>query len=173
MDGCPGGRATSGIVPSHESRHRHSPPRERKNDHEAHARTRLRRRDSRDHGAAPAAAFCGFFVAKADTKLFNKASQVVLVRDGDRTVITMSNDFRATRRSSRQVPVPTFIQREQIHVGDRAVLEHLDAYTAPRLVEYQDPDPCQMTAYDRMEMKAGQVPHAASVAGMARAQSLA
>ena len=28
--------------------------------------------------------FCGFYVAKADTKLFNKASQVVLVRDGDR-----------------------------------------------------------------------------------------
>ena len=26
--------------------------------------------------------FCGFYVAKADTKLFNKASQVVLVRDG-------------------------------------------------------------------------------------------
>ncbi|MFN7955961.1 MAG: DUF2330 domain-containing protein [bacterium] len=124
-------------------------------------------------GAAPAAAFCGFFVAKADTKLFNKASQVVLVRDGDRTVITMSNDFQGDPKEfAMVVPVPTFIQREQIHVGDRAVLEHLDAYTAPRLVEYQDPDPCQMTAYDRMEMKAGQVPMPASAAGMARAQSL-
>src|SRR5438477_8628497 len=29
---------------------------------------------------ASAHAFCGFYVAKADTKLFNKASQVVLVR---------------------------------------------------------------------------------------------
>ena len=38
--------------------------------------------------------FCGFYVAKADTKLFNKASQVVLVRDGDRTVLTMANDFK-------------------------------------------------------------------------------
>ena len=38
--------------------------------------------------------FCGFYVAKADTKLFNKASQVVLVRDGDRTVMTMANDFK-------------------------------------------------------------------------------
>jgi len=26
--------------------------------------------------------FCGFYVAKADTKLFNRGSQVVLVRDG-------------------------------------------------------------------------------------------
>ena len=38
--------------------------------------------------------FCGFYVSKADTKLFNKASQVVLVRDGDKTVLTMANDFR-------------------------------------------------------------------------------
>ena len=45
--------------------------------------------------------FCGFYVAKADTKLFNKASQVVLVRDGDRTVMTMANDFKGSRRSSR------------------------------------------------------------------------
>ena len=45
--------------------------------------------------AAPAArAFCGVYVAKADTKLFNRASQVVLVRDGDRTVLTMANDFK-------------------------------------------------------------------------------
>ena len=32
------------------------------------------------HGS-PAQAFCGFFVAKADTTLFNRASQVVLARD--------------------------------------------------------------------------------------------
>ena len=39
-------------------------------------------------------AFCGFYVAKADATLFNEASQVVLVRDGKRTVITMVNDFK-------------------------------------------------------------------------------
>ena len=33
---------------------------------------------------APSAAFCGFFVAKADTDLFNSASKVVLVRDQTR-----------------------------------------------------------------------------------------
>jgi hypothetical protein len=31
--------------------------------------------------AAPATAFCGFYVAKADSKLFNKSSKVVLSRD--------------------------------------------------------------------------------------------
>jgi hypothetical protein len=94
-------------------------------------------------GAAKAEAFCGFYVAKADTKLFNKASQVVLVRDGDRTVVTMANDFKSDPKEfAMVVPVPTSIQREQINVGDKAVLDHLDAFTAPRLVEYFDPDPC-------------------------------
>ena len=44
--------------------------------------------------ARDALAFCGFYVAKADTKIFNQASRVVLVRDGDRTVMTMANDFK-------------------------------------------------------------------------------
>jgi hypothetical protein len=35
-------------------------------------------------GAHDARAFCGFYVARADSKLFNRASQVALVRDGDR-----------------------------------------------------------------------------------------
>ena len=90
-----------------------------------------------------AQAFCGFYVAKADTNLFNQASQVVLVRDGNRTVITMANDFEGEADDFAVViPVPTMIEREQINVGDRAVIEHLDAYTSPRLVEYHDPDPC-------------------------------
>ena len=90
-----------------------------------------------------AQAFCGFYVARADTSLFNQASQVVLVRDDDRTVITMANDFQGDVEDFAVViPVPTFIEREQINVADRGVIEHLDAYTAPRLVEYHDPDPC-------------------------------
>ncbi len=90
-----------------------------------------------------AQAFCGFYVARADTSLFNRASQVVLVRDADRTVITMANDFRgAVEDFAVVIPVPTFIERGQINVADRALVEHLDAYTAPRLVEYHDPDPC-------------------------------
>jgi hypothetical protein len=98
-----------------------------------------------------AQAFCGFYVAKADTSLFNRASQVVLVRDGNRTVITMANDFEGDVSDfAVVVPVPTFIERGQINVGDKSVIDHLDAYTSPRLVEYFDPDPC--TVYMRQEM---------------------
>ncbi len=90
-----------------------------------------------------AEAFCGFYVAKADAKLFNKSSQVVLVRDGDRTVMTMANDYRGSLDEFAVViPSPTTLQRGQIHVGDKSVIEHLDAYSAPRLVEYYDSDPC-------------------------------
>jgi hypothetical protein len=83
-------------------------------------------------------------VAKADTKLFNRASQVALVRSEDRTVLTMANDFEGKLSEfAVVVPVPTFLTREQIHVGDRALVDHLDAYSSPRLVEYFDPDPCR------------------------------
>jgi len=34
-------------------------------------------------------------VGKADADLFNDASKVVMVRDGDRTVINMLNDYLA------------------------------------------------------------------------------
>ena len=89
-------------------------------------------------------AFCGFYVAKADTKLFNKASKVVLVREDDKTVMTMANDFEGEAKDFAVViPVPTFIEKGQIHVADNALVEHLDAYSAPRLVEYFDEDPCR------------------------------
>jgi hypothetical protein len=92
--------------------------------------------------------FCGFYVAKADTKLFNKASQVVLVRDGDRTVMTMANDFEGDPREFAVViPVPTVLTRGQIHVGEKALVDHIDAYSAPRLVEYFDQNPCARFEY--------------------------
>jgi hypothetical protein len=102
-------------------------------------------------------AFCGFYVAKADTKIFNRASQVALVRDGDRTVLTMANDFQGDLKEFAVViPVPTFIERRQIEVVEKSLLDHLDAYTAPRLVEYFDSDPC-MPVRQALPMAAGGV----------------
>ena len=96
-------------------------------------------------GAAvtPAAAFCGFYVAKADSKLFNKASKVVLSWDSGKTAVTMANDYEGDPKEfAIVVPMPTFIERKQIGVVDMKTIDHLDAFTAPRLVEYRDPDPC-------------------------------
>ncbi|HEY6843462.1 MAG TPA: DUF2330 domain-containing protein, partial [Thermoanaerobaculia bacterium] len=60
------------------------------------------------------------------------------------TVMTMNNDFQGEPRDFAVViPVPTPITREQIHVPERALIDHIDAYSAPRLVEYFDDDPCR------------------------------
>jgi hypothetical protein len=92
---------------------------------------------------APAGAFCGFYVAKADSKMFNKSLKVVLIRDGQQTAITIASDYEGEPNEfALVVPVPTFIERNQIDVVEPATVDHLDAYTAPRLVEYHDPDPC-------------------------------
>ena len=90
-----------------------------------------------------AQAFCGFYVGKADAKLFNEASQVIVVRDGERTVVSMLNDYQGPLKEfAVVVPVPSVLQKGQINVGDKATFERIDAYSAPRLAEYYDANPC-------------------------------
>jgi hypothetical protein len=94
--------------------------------------------------APGALAFCGFYVGKADASLFNDASQVVMVRDGDRTTITMRNQYKGDLTEfAMVVPVPEVLREENIKVIDNVLFERLDAYSAPRLAEYFDPNPCE------------------------------
>src|SRR5687768_15627208 len=91
-----------------------------------------------------AAAFCGFYVAKADGSLKNKTSQVILVRDGDRNVITMYNDFKGSLKDfAMVVPVPAVLKKKDIKVIDGNLFDRLNDYSKPRLVEYYDENPCQ------------------------------
>ena len=93
--------------------------------------------------ASEASAFCGFFVAKAGSELFNESSQVILVRDGDRTSITMSNDFKGDVKDfAMVVPVPVLLKEQDIKVVEQGLFNQLDAYSAPRLAEYYDQNPC-------------------------------
>ncbi|MEM6309593.1 MAG: DUF2330 domain-containing protein [Pseudomonadota bacterium] len=95
--------------------------------------------------AAPAHAFCGFYVAKGDGELYNKASKVVFVRDGNTSVITMSSDYRgAPKDFALIVPTPKVLKRDQIRTPKAETVNHLADYTAPRLVEYRDRDPCSV-----------------------------
>jgi hypothetical protein len=90
-----------------------------------------------------AQAFCGFYVGKADASLFNDASKVVMVRDGDRTTISMLNDYQGDLKEfAMVVPVPVVLQKEDVKTPFRALFDRIDAYSAPRLAEYFDPDPC-------------------------------
>lgn len=87
--------------------------------------------------------FCGFYVSKADATLKNKTSQVILVRDGNRNVITMYNDFKGdTKDFAMVVPVPVILQKSDVKVIDQALFQRLNDYSAPRLVEYYDQNPC-------------------------------
>ncbi|MEM6576582.1 MAG: DUF2330 domain-containing protein, partial [Pseudomonadota bacterium] len=72
---------------------------------------------------ASAQAFCGFYVSQADTSLFNDVSKVALVRDGDRTVVTMAADYRGdVSEFSMVIPVVDVPLREQINVANPALL---------------------------------------------------
>src|SRR6478735_3719458 len=120
-----------------------------------------------------ARAFCGFFVGKADTALSNKASQVILVRDGDRTVISMLNDYRGEpSQFALVVPVPQVLERGQIRVGDRKVFERLDAFTAPRLAEYFDPDPCARTEFKQRNAAAADAVYPSSSPSLRKDKAL-
>src|SRR5215471_13662831 len=102
----------------------------------------------------PAQAFCGFYVGKSDASLFNHASQVVMVRHEDKTVLSLMNDYQGEpSQFALVVPVPEVLQRGQIHIGDRELFTRIDSYSSPRLVEYYDEDPCQ-----RMLMREMQAP---------------
>jgi hypothetical protein len=91
-----------------------------------------------------ALAFCGFYVSKADGTLKNKTSQVILVRDGNRNVITMYNDFQGDFKDfAMVVPVPVVLQRKDIKVVDQQIFNTLNEYSKPRLVQYYDENPCQ------------------------------
>ncbi|YAF95652.1 MAG: DUF2330 domain-containing protein [Nodularia sp. CChRGM 3473] len=113
---------------------------------------------------APAAwAFCGFYVAKADAKLYNRASQVIIARNSDRTVLTMANDFQGEVKDfAMVVPVPTVLQKEQVRVAQPKIVERLDAFSAPRLVEYFDADPCAPAVYESIMPQAAPSPTARS-----------
>jgi hypothetical protein len=99
-------------------------------------------------------AFCGFYVSQADAKLFNKASQVVIARDGKRTVLTMANDYQGDIKDfALVVPVPVLLKEKQVRIGEQKIIDRLDSFSAPRLVEYFDSDPCaRYEAYDRVNL---------------------
>jgi hypothetical protein len=94
--------------------------------------------------APPAAAFCGFYVSGADASLYNNATEVVLMRDGVRTVLSMQNNYQGPPADfAMVVPVPVVLQKENVKTLPPGLFERVDKLAAPRLVEYWEQDPCQ------------------------------
>ena len=88
-------------------------------------------------------AFCGFYVAPSDQPLYNDASMVALMRDGTRTAMSMSNNYRGPAADfAMVVPVPVVLQMENVKTLKKEIFAKLEALSAPRLVEYWEQDPC-------------------------------
>lgn len=88
-------------------------------------------------------AFCGFYVSGTDGQMFNNATQVVLMREGTRTVLSMQNNYQGPPADfAMVVPVPHVLQKDSVKTLDPAIFERVDQLTAPRLVEYWEQDPC-------------------------------
>ena len=113
--------------------------------------------------AAPAGAFCGFYVGGADAKLYNNATMVVLMREGTRTVLSMQNNYQGPPEGfAMVVPVPVVLQKENVKTLPREVFDRVDTLAAPRLVEYWEKDPCAPDLrYEAMAVGSGAPPSGA------------
>jgi hypothetical protein len=98
-------------------------------------------------------AFCGFYVAGGGAELFNNATQVVLMREKTRTVLSMENTYQGPPEDfAMVVPVPVVLKKEQVKTLPRDVFRRVDTLSAPRLVEYWEVDPCYVEPeYERYE----------------------
>ena len=102
-----------------------------------------------------AEAFCGFYVSGSGAKLSNDATQVVLMRQGTRTVLAMQNDYKGPLEDFAMiVPVPVVLKEADVKTLQKAVIERIDSLGAPRLVEYWEQDPCPKYDYDANDQMA-------------------
>src|SRR5829696_7175552 len=98
--------------------------------------------------ARSAEAFCGFYVSPGDAPLLADATQVVLMRKGTRTVLSMQNNYKGPPEAfALVIPVPTVLQEPDVKTLPKDVFGRVDAMGAPRLVEYWEQDPCQENIY--------------------------
>ena len=93
--------------------------------------------------ASSAYAFCGFYVSGSNDDLYNNATRVALMRDGERTVLSMQNNYEGPAEDfAMVVPVPVVLKKKEVKTLEDNVFARLDRLTAPRLVEYWERDPC-------------------------------
>jgi hypothetical protein len=97
-----------------------------------------------------ASAFCGFYVGGADSSLYNSATMVVMMREGERTVLSLQNNYQGPPEDfALVVPVPVVLQEENVKTLPREVFGRVDSLAAPRLVEYWETDPCAPIIHER------------------------
>src|SRR4051794_19240980 len=82
--------------------------------------------------ASRADAFCGFYVEGSGKPLFADATQVVLMREGTRTVLAMQNDYKGPPEAFAMViPVPVVLKEQDVKTLERAVFAKVEQMSAP------------------------------------------
>lgn len=82
-------------------------------------------------------AFCGYYAGEAGANLYNQLSQIAMVRQDGRTTLTLANDVAGDATAfALIIPVPEVLSEDDVRIADPGLFTMLDAYSAPRLVEY-------------------------------------
>ena len=92
---------------------------------------------------AEAQAFCGFYVSGASKPLRNSATQVIVMREGTTTVLSMRSNYQGPPEDfALVVPVPQLLKEENIKVLDGDVFDKVYGITAPQFFEYKQEYDC-------------------------------
>lgn len=83
------------------------------------------------------------FVGRDEALRTSRVTQVALLRDGDRTVVSIASDYEGPPQDfAMVVPVPRVVRARDVKVLPPELFDRVDALTAPRLVELWERDPC-------------------------------
>ena len=93
--------------------------------------------------APPARAFPGFLASKTKTEIKVNSTQVVLMKKGNVTAVTVMSDYEGPLEPFAMVlVVPADVTADHVTTLKREFVDRLDAISAPRFHEYWEQDPC-------------------------------
>ena len=93
--------------------------------------------------APPARAFPGFLASKTKTEIKINSTQVVLMKKGNATAVTVMSDYEGPLEPFAMVlVVPADVTADHVTTLKREYVDRLDSISAPRFHEYWEQDPC-------------------------------
>ena len=93
--------------------------------------------------AAPARAFPGFLASKTKTEIKINSTQIVLMKKGNVTAVTVMSDYEGPLEPFAMVlVVPADVTADHVTTLKREYVDRLDSISAPRFHEYWEQDPC-------------------------------
>ena len=93
--------------------------------------------------AAPAHAFPGFLASKKSTDIKVHSTQMVIMKKGNATAVSVMPDYEGSLEPFAMVlVVPGDVTADRVTTLNREYVDRVDAISAPRFHEYWEQDPC-------------------------------